>query len=62
MTKLEFQAKITANEELLQKLQSKRRNIDLQIQNLQVRILNQKNALPNFKESEEIGKECKSES
>jgi len=53
MTKLEFQAKIQKNEELLENLQSKKKNIEFQIQNLQLRILNQKNALPNFKESEE---------
>lgn len=53
MTKLEFQAKIQKNEELLENLQSKKKNIEIQIQNLQLRILNQKNALQNFKESEE---------
>jgi hypothetical protein len=53
MTKLEFQAKIQKNEELLENLQSKKKNIEFQIQNLQLRILNQKNALQNFKESEE---------
>lgn len=53
MTKKEFLDNINRNKELLEKLRTKKKNLELQIKNLEVRIENQENAISSFKEDSE---------